>query len=71
MAWFGPLCAAVRSIAEPTMSRRTQETERTGWYYRVLKEGSVTAGDAMRVVDRPHPEWSVARVQHYLYVDLS
>ena len=35
---------------------------RSGWYYRVIEEGSVAAGDAMVMVERLHPEWSVARV---------
>lgn len=33
-----------------------------GWYYRVIEEGEVEAGDALELVARPHPEWSVARV---------
>lgn len=35
---------------------------RTGWYYRVIEEGSVAAGDAIVRVSRLHPEWNVARV---------
>ncbi|MEO6248110.1 MAG: MOSC domain-containing protein [Sphingomicrobium sp.] len=35
---------------------------RTGWYYRVIEEGSVAAGDVLELVGRVHPEWSVARV---------
>ena len=35
---------------------------RSGWYYRVIEEGSVAAGDVMVQVERVHPEWSVARV---------
>ena len=33
-----------------------------GWYYRVIEDGAVGAGDALALLDRPHPEWSVARV---------
>ena len=35
---------------------------RTGWYYRVIEEGSVAAGDELVRVARVHPEWSVERV---------
>lgn len=35
---------------------------RTGWYYRVLEEGNVVAGDALVRIARVHPEWSVERV---------
>lgn len=34
---------------------------RSGWYYRVVCEGVVQAGDAVRCVERPTPAWSIAR----------
>ncbi|MET1755406.1 MOSC domain-containing protein [Novosphingobium sp. RD2P27] len=37
-------------------------SRRSGWYYRVLEEGEVAAGDVMQLVDRPFADWSVARV---------
>lgn len=36
------------------------KTRRTGWYYRVLEPGHVRAGDALGLVERPYPEWSLA-----------
>jgi len=33
-----------------------------GWYYRVIEEGQVAAGDEMELVGRPWPQWTVARV---------
>jgi MOSC domain-containing protein YiiM len=56
-------------FAQASMSRRVQDTSRTGWYYRVLRTGTIRAGDTMRITARPHPEWPVARVQHFLYQD--
>ena len=35
---------------------------RSGWYYRVIEEGRAEAGMPLRLVDRPLPDWSVARV---------
>lgn len=35
---------------------------RPGWYYRVIEEGAVAAGDTMELIDRPFASWSVARV---------
>jgi MOSC domain-containing protein YiiM len=46
-----------------------QQTGRTGWYFRVLEEGSITVGDALELVERPHPEWPLSKVIHHLYVD--
>ncbi|KAF2472512.1 3-chlorobenzoate-3,4-dioxygenase reductase subunit [Lindgomyces ingoldianus] len=49
------------------MAKRTQTLFRTGWLYRVLKTGLVAPGDTITLVERLHPEWTVARVQYYLY----
>lgn len=34
----------------------------TGWYYRVLREGWLAAGDMLELVDRRCPDWPLARV---------
>lgn len=44
------------------MAWRFQNTGRTGWYYRVLASGEVGVGDALTLIGRPCPEWSVTRV---------
>ena len=46
------------------------KTSRTGWYYRVLKEGVVKAGDELKLVERKWPQWTVERIQEYLHRDL-
>ena len=50
------------------MARRVQTTGRTGWYYRVLTEGDVAAGDVITLIERPFPDWTLRRVQQHLYV---
>ncbi|EXJ65899.1 uncharacterized protein A1O5_10875 [Cladophialophora psammophila CBS 110553] len=52
------------------ISKRSQDLFRTGWLYRILKEGMVQAGDDMTLLERPNPEWTIAKVQHYLYHDM-
>lgn len=37
-------------------------THRHGWYLRVVREGAVEAGTAVQLLDRPYPQWTVARV---------
>jgi MOSC domain-containing protein YiiM len=37
------------------------KSRRSGWYYRVIEEGAAAAGDAIALVDRPRPEWTVRR----------
>lgn len=45
----------------------TWRLSRTGWYYRVLREGTVSAGEEIRLVERPHPRWTIERIQEYLH----
>ncbi|WP_265519031.1 MOSC domain-containing protein [Nitratireductor luteus] len=57
-------------FGEKTMAARVQETGRTGWYFRVLKEGTVAAGDRLALMERPQPDWTLARVTGLLYRDM-
>lgn len=45
-----------------SMPATVVKTGRSGWYYRVIEEGTVRAGDALELVGRPLPQWSVERV---------
>jgi MOSC domain-containing protein YiiM len=45
----------------PVMARMVK-SRRCGWYYRVIVEGEVGAGDHLELVERPYVDWSVARV---------
>jgi MOSC domain-containing protein YiiM len=45
----------------PDLLRRVEESGRHGWYLRVLQEGLVEAGMDVRLIERPHPEWTVRR----------
>jgi MOSC domain-containing protein YiiM len=40
--------------------KRVESTGRIGWYLRVVREGRVEAGQEIRLLGRPHPEWTVA-----------
>lgn len=53
-------------FAKRGMAARVQTTGRTGWYYRVLQEGRIQVGDTLVLKERPHAEWSLARVQDIL-----
>ncbi|CAK7220826.1 hypothetical protein SBRCBS47491_004321 [Sporothrix bragantina] len=45
----------------------TWKLSRTGWYYRVLRPGTLQAGDEVRLIQRPNPDWPLERVQEYLH----
>ena len=44
-----------------TVPATVVKTRRSGWYYRVLEEGEVAAGDTLTLVERPRPDWPVER----------
>lgn len=46
----------------PAMAPHFQRTGFTGWYYRVLEEGDVAAGGAIRLEQRQHPDWTLQRL---------
>jgi MOSC domain-containing protein YiiM len=45
----------------PGLVKTIHENHRSGWYLRVLQEGWIEAGMPMSLVDRPFPQWTVAR----------
>lgn len=49
------------------MAYRVQKSGRTGWYYRVLEEGTAAAGDLLTLQARPNPHWPLARIIDLLY----
>jgi MOSC domain-containing protein YiiM len=54
-------------FAVKDMSLRVQQTGRTGWYYRVIQPGTLAAGDRLELIERPCPQWSIARVSSVLF----
>jgi MOSC domain-containing protein YiiM len=45
----------------PQMVRTMTRSGRSGWYFRVIEAGAIVAGDKVELVDRPNPDWPVAR----------
>ena len=39
----------------------------SGWYYRVLEEGSLSAGDKLMVLERPNPGFAFTRLVEIVY----
>ncbi|MEC6830845.1 MOSC domain-containing protein [Photobacterium toruni] len=52
---------------EPTIARYSQNNSKTGWFYRVLQAGDINLNDELKIIERPYPQWTIAKVQHYLY----
>ncbi len=49
-------------LGMPDLVARMIKTGRTGWYYRVIEDGVIAAGDLLTLVDRPHPDWPISRL---------
>lgn len=43
------------------------EADKTGWYLRVLREGTVAAGQSIELLERPHPAWTIAAANAVMY----
>ncbi|MFA7387505.1 MAG: MOSC domain-containing protein [Thiohalobacteraceae bacterium] len=53
----------------PDLALRVQDSARCGWLYRVLVPGRVTVGDAIELLERPHPDMTVATLMRAVYRD--
>ncbi len=58
-----------RRWERPALPMEVSGSGRTGYYLRVLEPGEVGAGDALTLMERPLPDWSVARVNQAMYVE--
>jgi MOSC domain-containing protein YiiM len=45
----------------PELLELVRQNGRTGWYLRVIEEGWLEAGSEVKLLERPHPEWTVRR----------
>jgi len=50
------------------LALRIQNSGRTGWYFRVLKEGMVEADSELKLMERPYPQWSIAACNEVMHV---
>lgn len=51
------------------LALQVQQTSRTGWYLRVLVEGSVQQGMEMTLIERKHPHWTIAAANWLMHHD--
>ncbi len=51
----------------PDLAAQVEQTGLTGWYLCVLQDGYVKPGDSIQLLERPEPEWTIARANEILY----
>ena len=49
------------------LPKRVIATGRTGWYFRVVQVGTITAGDEFLLEQRPCPDWTIDRANRAMY----
>lgn len=62
-----PCWKPARRHGDIDLAKKIEDTGRTGWYFRVLKEGNIQAGDTFKLLERPCPEWTIDRMNEVLY----
>jgi MOSC domain-containing protein YiiM len=50
------------ALGEPRLAKHMVRTGHSGWYYRVVGEGPIAAGDALVLVERPNPDFVFPRL---------
>ena len=68
-----PCWKPARRFRLKDLALRTQQTGRTGWYFRVLQEGYVKADTELILLDRPSSNWTITlcnQVMHHQPHDL-
>jgi MOSC domain-containing protein YiiM len=57
-----PCWKPAHRLGDPSLVAHLVASGATGWYFRVLEDGTVGEGDELIRTERPHAEWTVARV---------
>jgi MOSC domain-containing protein YiiM len=62
-----PCWKLARKFNQAKLPFWVQHTGKTGWYLRVLQEGSVQASDTLRLTQRNNPSWSITKANQLMY----
>jgi MOSC domain-containing protein YiiM len=54
-------------FADPLLPKAMIANGRSGWYYRVVSPGEVTAGDPVRLLERLNPDWPITRMNRFIH----
>lgn len=63
-----PCWKPARRFRVKDFALRIQNSGRTGWYFRVLKEGHVISRIDLELVERPYPEWTIQACNEVMHV---
>ncbi|GGI74495.1 molybdenum cofactor sulfurase [Polymorphobacter multimanifer] len=60
-----PCHTLAQVVGTPKVARAMVRSGRSGWYCRVIEPGTITAGDAHDVIERPNPGWTMLRFSRF------
>jgi MOSC domain-containing protein YiiM len=49
------------------LALQVERNGKTGWYFRVLKEGNVCGGDELKLTERPFPQWTIEEANQIMH----
>jgi MOSC domain-containing protein YiiM len=49
------------------LALQVEQTGKTGWYFRVLKEGLVSGSDEFKQIDHPFPQWTIEAANQIMH----
>jgi MOSC domain-containing protein YiiM len=64
-----PTWRQARRFQEMNLAYDMQQTGRTGWHCRVIKEGQVWEDCPIELIERPHPHWSVQAANEIMHLN--
>ncbi|EKN69812.1 MOSC domain-containing protein [Neobacillus bataviensis LMG 21833] len=62
-----PCWKPARRFKVKNLALLLQNTGKTGWYFRVLREGFVEAGQSFTLLDRPYPQWTIQKANQVIH----
>lgn len=62
-----PCWKLARRWKRKNLTLLVQQTGYTGWYVRVIEEGTVGPGDSIERIARVEPDWTIARANEVMY----
>ncbi|MBO0962669.1 MOSC domain-containing protein [Neobacillus sp. MM2021_6] len=62
-----PCWKPARRFKVKNLALLLQNTGKTGWYFRVLQEGLVEAGQSCTLLNRPYPQWTIQKVNQVIH----
>lgn len=61
-----PCSRLSKNTGNPRMKDIVFESGLTGWYVRIIRTGKITKGDNATLLNRPYPQWTVAKLNCWL-----